>query len=1064
MVDKFLDSKRIKHIQDTINYSWLNLPEEEFLHPILSPFGFDNKEFITDPHLYVLKLMKNPDYFYFTCKYIFNLEILPLHLAVLKALWTHKYPMMLGSRGFGKCIEGDSFVMHNNGISTIKELVGPANPGDKNYYKNVYCQNESANFNEIEYGWNNGLTPIKKIESSQGFQLGGTYDHPIRIVRDKEIKWVELQDVRIGDYVVIDRSEIWFENSKHIDDDLAYLFGLLVGDGGYTVKSRISFTSADEQLHIIVNNLMHKYFGKETVPSSDEYTKILYSTETRRLLFDKYGFNSSECSEKSFPKCILQGPKSAAAAFIKGLFDTDGHCLKNLKGLEYCSKSRELVRTLQYVLTKFGIVSRMKKRLNKKYNRNYYYLYIFGQEVNKFHDKIGFGLNSKQARLIEAVKVKSNTNKDILPTELIYETMKENRLLKLLSGRKNISFDLAKQIPCLNKFTERDYYYDKVTAIEDGEAITYDIHCKGDDHSFNSNGFVSHNTFYLAVYSMIKALFCQNSKIVVVGAGFRQAKYVFNYCETIWNNAPILRSLVGNTNLNGPKKDTDRWEMRLGTSRITALPMGPDGSKIRGERATCIISDEFSSINYQVYQTVVQAFASVRANPSKNAQHVAKVKRLKELGQWTEEDEKEELIRNLGNQAIIAGTPTYQSNHFYREWLRYKKIIESKGEPDKVKELCGDDSEFFDYRDYCIIRIPFKLIPEGFMDESHIARSKVTMDIGIYNMEFGACFNVDSSGFFKKSLIDGCTSPVELTEGTVSFSPMICGNPNKKYVFAIDAASEADNFSIVILEVHPTHRRVVYCWTTNKISFRDRIEQKLTQETSFYAYCARKIRDLAKLFPTELIAYDTQGGGYAVEEALHDASKLLPGEQLWWQAIEEDKEKPTDDYPGLHILYPVQMASAEYTLNANHDLKKDMSGKQLIFPLVDSISYVEAAESDKEQNRVFDTMEDCVWEIEQLKEELTTIVHTVTDGGRDKWSTPEYKMNNGKKGKLRKDRYSSLLMANALGRKGMFDIKVEKQVSCGGGFANQFKKIDSGQPDYIAPQWFTSPDYSQVYG
>ena len=34
-----------------------------------------------------------------------------------------------------------------------------------------------------------------------------------------------------------------------------------------------------------------------------------------------------------------------------------------------------------------------------------------------------------------------------------------------------------------------------------------------------------------------------NTKIVIVGAGFRQAKVVFEYMETIWRNAPILRDL-----------------------------------------------------------------------------------------------------------------------------------------------------------------------------------------------------------------------------------------------------------------------------------------------------------------------------------------------------------------------------------------------------------------------------------------------------------------------------------------------------------------------------------------
>ena len=35
---------------------------------------------------------------------------------------------------------------------------------------------------------------------------------------------------------------------------------------------------------------------------------------------------------------------------------------------------------------------------------------------------------------------------------------------------------------------------------------------------------------------------------------------------------------------------------------------------------------------------------------------------------------------------------------------------------------------------------------------------------------------------------------------------------------------------------------------------------------------------------------------------------------------------------------------------------------------------------------------------------------------RDRWDTPEVKLQNGKKGRLRKDRYSSLVIANMLAR------------------------------------------------
>ena len=86
-------------------------------------------------------------------------------------------------------------------------------------------------------------------------------------------------------------------------------------------------------------------------------------------------------------------------------------------------------------------------------------------------------------------------------------------------------------------------------------------------------------SFILSLYALMRALLLPERKIVVVGAAFRQSKVLFEYMETIWNNAPILRSLCDVN--SGPRRDVDRCVMRINKSRVTCLPLG-DGQKIRG--------------------------------------------------------------------------------------------------------------------------------------------------------------------------------------------------------------------------------------------------------------------------------------------------------------------------------------------------------------------------------------------------------------------------------------------------------------------------------------------------
>ena len=578
-------------------------------------------------------------------------------------------------------------------------------------------------------------------------------------------------------------------------------------------------------------------------------------------------------------------------------------------------------------------------------------------------------------------------------------------------------------------------------------------------------------SFLLALYSLLRCTFFPGTKIVIVGAAFRQSKIIFEYMETMWRNSPILRSIY-NGNDDGPRRDVDRCTIRLGDSWTIAVPMG-DGSKIRGLRAHIIIADEFASISPDIYETVVSGFAAVSASPIQNVKEQAKRAAMLEAGLWN--DELEMLNTKMGNQAIISGTADYSFKHFAQYWNRYKGIIESKGNKQKLEELFkGEIPDNFSWKDYSIIRIPYELIPKGFMDDKQVSRAKATIHTGIYNMEYGACFTADSNGFFKRSLIESCVvseqNPTVINSTPIIFDPITTGNSSKQYVYGVDPASEQDNFSIIILEVYQDHARIVYCWTTNRTNFKDRQKTGLVKEYDFYGFCARKIRNLMKTFPCARIGMDAQGGGVAIEEALHDPSKLEEGETLLWPIINYDKSKDTDDQTGQHLIELVQFAKADWTAQANHGLRKDLEDKTLLFPRFDALTLGLALDSEGKDilgtdltDNLYDTLSECILEIEELKNELTTIVMTQTSTGpnaRDRWDTPEVKMPNGKKGRLRKDRYSSLIIANMLARQMRYTLRPVEYDIIG---ENRRDIVNCSGDLYRGPEWFTSGANDDIY-
>ena len=592
-------------------------------------------------------------------------------------------------------------------------------------------------------------------------------------------------------------------------------------------------------------------------------------------------------------------------------------------------------------------------------------------------------------------------------------------------------------------------------------------------------------SFLLALYSLLRLTFTQGSKVAVIGAAFRQSKVIFEYMEKFWADGALLRDLCGTGKGRagrdqGPRRDIDRCEMIIGESAGIALPLG-NGEKIRGQRANYIICDEYASIPEEIYQNVVRGFASVSADPASGVRHHARVRLLKKLGYWSDEDEKAEAKVLRANQNVISGTAYYAFNHFYKTWKTYKAFIESRGDKKKLEVIFdGPVPEGFDHRDFSIVRIPVDLLPRGFMDDKQISSAKATLSKSNYMIEFGASFATDSEGFFKRSLIESCVARhqngIVHENEAVYFTASLVGD-DVPHIMAVDPASERDHFSVVVLALYPSHRRLVYCWTTNRKAHKERLKRGTVKEQNFYAFCARKLRDLMVSFPNvERICIDSQGGGVTVEEALHDTEKLKEGEQPIWRMVDPDpkKAKDSDGKPGLHIVDMVNFADGRWLVDANHGLRKDLEDRALLFPAFDTAMLGLAYEEDKAAGRIvtrddeevslYDTLEDAMVDIEELKDELASIVHTATSGGRDRWDVPSAKLPGSKAGKQRKDRYSALLMANAAART-IQRAEPAKEYQPVGGFANSVR--DAGGDLYIAPEWFlksTRGSYGTVVG
>ena len=98
-------------------------------------------------------------------------------------------------------------------------------------------------------------------------------------------------------------------------------------------------------------------------------------------------------------------------------------------------------------------------------------------------------------------------------------------------------------------------------------------------------------------------------------------------------------------------------------------------------------------------------------------------------------------------------------------------------------------------------------------------------------------------------------------------------------------------------------------------------------------------------------------------------------------------------------------------------MHKSFETKKLIFPAFDTVKMQAALQIEKAMKVTFDTYEDTVNYIEELKNEICTIQMTQTPTGKEHFDTPSVVAagtTEGQKppGRLRKDRYTSLLLAH----------------------------------------------------
>ena len=120
------------------------------------------------------------------------------------------------SRGYAKCIKGDSLIFTDNGIKEIGEFFNYQNNNIETYYNTqANVVNRYGELEKTKLGLYNGKQDCITVKTSDGYEITGTKIHKVLVMNtDGEIVFKKLKDIKYGDRIIINRkNDVWGKKS-----------------------------------------------------------------------------------------------------------------------------------------------------------------------------------------------------------------------------------------------------------------------------------------------------------------------------------------------------------------------------------------------------------------------------------------------------------------------------------------------------------------------------------------------------------------------------------------------------------------------------------------------------------------------------------------------------------------------------------------------------------------------------------------------------------------------------------------------------------------------------------
>ena len=448
--------------------------------------------------------------------------------------WSLRYPLVDGQGNFGSpgndppaamryCVTGDALVRLPLGQTARIGDIATAKP-NTDVAVDFKVLDRHGNPVSADRLFHSGEHQTFTVTTTEGFTVTGTANHPLLCLVDlggvPTLLWKLIEEIGVGDHVVLQRTKPaelgcadWYDT----------LTGLLLGafiSEGFVSDRRAGFNNLDRDYFdnvvaaydAVVGGT--RYVSERTIASGSRLLEL--DVQNLSALADSplAELSGVRSADKFIPDRVWNSPAPVKRAFLQALFEGDGSCSalpRNTIQISYSTRSARLAADVQQMLLEFGVLAGRYEHATGEHK----VAITSREQAELFATEIGFG-GAKQTKLVGILHglpdIAAGRDSDYVPglapfirqhgggRWLDKEWLRKNNVDRVSRWRRKgeeiLSHIADPDVRAIaSELTDGRFHYARVASVTDaGVQPVYSLRVDTDDHSFITNGFVSHNT------------------------------------------------------------------------------------------------------------------------------------------------------------------------------------------------------------------------------------------------------------------------------------------------------------------------------------------------------------------------------------------------------------------------------------------------------------------------------------------------------------------------------------------------------------------------------------------